>query len=314
MLLYTQSGRETFPAAARLLFYLPDATRRVVNTITIIAGKRLRSLWVLSSGWPLQHHCRLIGLLGVWLCCVLSAPAIAKSQILIIIDDVGYRPSDTQTLTLPTPVTLSILPDTPLATVVADQAARQGRDVMLHLPMEADSGYKLGPLALTADMYPHTIAETLRQALLSVPSAKGLNNHMGSRLTRERLPMQALMQAVKKEGLFFIDSRTTPDSVAATIAQNTGIPTAIRDVFLDHEHNEAFLQQQMDLLVRIAKKHGLAIGIAHPHPLSVAFLRRTLPQLRDQGVELISVSDLFAPVAPSRREPEPKRRLTLAPQ
>ncbi|MCU7553283.1 divergent polysaccharide deacetylase family protein [Alteromonas sp. ASW11-19] len=276
----------------------------------------MRSLWVLISELATKRHRRLTALMTLWLCCVLliPAPAIAKSQVLIIIDDVGYRPSDTQTLTLPTPVTLSILPDTPLASAVAAQAARQGRDVMLHLPMEADSGYKLGPLALTADMYPHTIADTLRQALRSVPNARGINNHMGSRLTRERLPMQALMQAVKKEGLFFIDSRTTPDSVAATIAENTGIPTAIRDVFLDHEHSEAFLQQQMALLVRIAKKHGLGIGIAHPHPLSVDFLRRTLPQLKHQGVELISVSDLFAPATPSRWEPEPKRRLTLAPQ
>lgn len=253
---------------------------------------------------------------GVGLCCLLAWSGLtqAKPQIMIIIDDVGYRHSDMATLQLPTSVTLSILPDTPLGSTIADQAARQGRDVMLHLPMESEHGNKLGPRALTVGMYPHVIADTLSDALRTVPNAMGINNHMGSLLTRERLPMQALMQAVKKEGLFFIDSKTTPDSVAADIAKRVGIPTAERDVFLDHVHTRDFLEQQMAQLVDIALARGMAIGIAHPHPLSVEFLNEALPRLKEQGITLISATEYFSTSSAPSAPKQVKRRVILAPQ
>ncbi len=268
-------------------------------------------LFLLSSAFRLP---RVTGRFCLFALLLWAGAAQAKPQVMIIIDDVGYRHSDMATLQLPTQVTLSILPDTPLGSKIASHAARQGRDVMLHLPMESEHGNKLGPRALTVGMYPHAIANTLSDALRTVPNAMGVNNHMGSLLTRERLPMQAFMQAVKKEGLFFVDSKTTPDSVAADIARKTGIPTAIRDVFLDHVHTREFLEQQMAELVDIARSRGIAIGIAHPHPLSVEFLNEALPRLQQQGISLISASEYFiTPASPSPAK-SVKRRVILAPQ
>ena len=302
-----------FHVPGRLLFLPYQIMLAVTNTTTI---NQVMSVYKsrLFSMFSAPAFARKTAVL--WLCFLLpwSGLALAKPQVMIIIDDVGYRHSDLATLTLPTQVTLSILPDTPLGATIADRASRQGRDVMLHLPMESENGNKLGPRALTVGMYPHTIADTLSDALRTVPNAMGINNHMGSLLTRERLPMQALMQAVKKEGLFFIDSKTTPDSVAADIARKTGIPTAVRDVFLDHVHTRDFLEQQMSELVDIAKRRGVAIGIAHPHPLSVAFLAEALPELEKQGIALISANDYFSsPASPSSVKPA-KRRVILAPQ
>lgn len=214
--------------------------------------------------------------------------------IVIIIDDIGYRATDNAALTLPTKVAMSILPHTPFATSLANQAAHQQRDVMLHLPMTSTTSEKrLGPGAITTDMYPQAIVETLDNALRSVPNAIGVNNHMGSLLTQQRLPMNALMSAIKKHHLFFIDSRTTAKTIAQDVATTLHVPNDRRHVFLDHEVNDEFMEHEFNRLVALAHKKGNAIGIAHPHPQTIAFLTRKLPLLADYGVKLSSLRENF---------------------
>ncbi|GGW79127.1 divergent polysaccharide deacetylase family protein [Alteromonas halophila] len=251
-----------------------------------------------------KHVFRHFGftVLAVLACMLMhSAHASEKPGIVIIIDDLGYRQSDKQALLLPKAVVFSILPDTPLATQLSRRADDQGRDVMLHLPMQALSNNRLlGPRALTADMYPSGIASTLEAALKSVPNARGLNNHMGSLLTGRRRPMQALMYEIHQRGLFFVDSRTTSESLAQRVAQEHGVPSAHRHVFIDHQQSETFMNQQLRQLETIAQQHGVAIGIAHPHPSTLAFLSEQLPELNARGIELISMSTYFARQQPAR--------------
>ena len=240
---------------------------------------------------------------------------VVTSNIVIILDDLGNRKTDHDALLLPKEVVFSILPDTPFASYLSHQADGQGRDVMLHLPMEAVANNRLlGPRAITADMYPSGIAETLKAALASVPEARGLNNHMGSLLTGERRAMQALMYEVSRRDLFFIDSRTTPNSLAQDVAQENGIPSAHRHVFIDHEQSEAFMQQQLNKLARIARERGVAIGIAHPHEATLAFLQTQLPILERQGIQLISLSTYFARQKTNRPQQVATSRRVAAPQ
>ncbi|RDV26674.1 divergent polysaccharide deacetylase family protein [Alteromonas aestuariivivens] len=219
----------------------------------------------------------------------------AAPKVAVILDDMGYRLSDSQALSLPAEVAFSILPDTPLSASLSEQAYAQGRDVMLHMPMEAESGKKLGPKALTADMQPKRIQATLESALNSVPYAIGVNNHMGSKLTRETGPMIALMEALKQRELFFVDSRTTALTVAEQTARDLGLPVARRHVFIDHQQSPEFMQQQFERLVELAHRQGTAIAIAHPHPQTVRFLTTALQQLSDLDVQLVPVSQLFTP-------------------
>lgn len=228
-----------------------------------------------------------------------TSPRVVTSSgmppsIVIILDDLGNRQTDYDALSLPKEVVFSILPDTPFASLLSRQADSQGRDVMLHLPMQAVANNRLlGPRAITADMYPSGIAATLKAALASVPEARGLNNHMGSLLTGKRRAMQALMYEVSQRDLFFIDSRTTPDSLAQDVARENGVPSAHRHVFIDHVQTEHFMRQQLNQLMDIAQHHGVAIGIAHPHPSTLDFLHAQLPALERQGISLISLSTYF---------------------
>ncbi len=219
----------------------------------------------------------------------------ATPQVMLIMDDIGYRHTDKAALALPTEVTFSILPATPHSKDMAYAAHAQGRDIMLHLPMEAMSGRRLGPQALQVGMFPSAISETFASAIDSVPFAVGVNNHMGSRLTKEVAPMLALMQEIKARNLFFVDSRTTADSVAEQVALRVGLPVASRNVFIDHTQTQESMQRAFERLVKLAKRRGFAIGIAHPHPQTVRFLLQSLPLLEQYNVKLVSARQYFMP-------------------
>ncbi|MCW8090886.1 divergent polysaccharide deacetylase family protein [Alteromonas sp. ASW11-130] len=230
-----------------------------------------------------------------WLLFLLSPFAFSAPQIMLIMDDIGYRHTDRAALALPKEVVFSILPATPLAQELAYEANAQGRDVMLHLPMEALNGKALGPQGLQAGMFPSAISETFSVAIDSVPFAIGVNNHMGSRLTQEAAPMLALMQEIKARDLFFIDSRTTVNSVAEQIATDIGLPVVSRNVFIDHTLTVESMKQALERLMTLAKQKGFAVGIAHPHPLTVSFLLDALPLLEKENIRLVSANQYFKP-------------------
>lgn len=228
------------------------------------------------------------------LCGLISLQVKAKSDIIIILDDLGYRPSDVAAFSLPKEITFSILPQTPLASEIAHRAEQEGRAVMLHMPMQAQNGKNMGPLGLTTDMFAGAITYNLRKAMKSVPNAVGVNNHMGSAFTGQQEGMEALLKEVKRQGLFFVDSRTTVLTKGEEIAQRLGVPSASRQVFLDHILEPAFLLKQFNQMKRIAKKNGHVVVIGHPHPETVNFLNTHLPSLEKEGFNLTSVADYFS--------------------
>jgi polysaccharide deacetylase 2 family uncharacterized protein YibQ len=230
-----------------------------------------------------------------------AQPAIANgsattdtSVIAIIIDDMGYRLSEGyQALELPGPIAYSFLPHTPNATRLSAEAARRGKDVLLHVPMEANNSDELlGPGALTSSMDQTTMLAALRANLESIPGAIGVNNHMGSLLTRQPDHMRWLMDALKSRGLFFVDSKTVGGSVAGQMAMERNVPFLVRDVFLDNQSSEAYVRKQFDVLIRTARSQGYAVGIAHPHTATLDVLVDVLPRLAEYEVRLIGVHDL----------------------
>ena len=219
----------------------------------------------------------------------------AQPVISIIIDDLGNRLEDgKKALELPGAITYSFLPHTPYARTLAEQAHNQDKEVMLHLPMDAHSGKQLGPGGLTLNMTKEQFQETLKENLQVVPHVAGLNNHMGSLLTRHPGAMGWLMQGILDYGdLYFVDSRTSAMSVAEGVAREHNVPTARRDVFLDNVREPEEIRAQFQQLIRRARKHGKAIGIAHPYPETIAVLTEELDQLEAQGVRLVTTSQII---------------------
>ena len=229
----------------------------------------------------------------------LSAPLAAGQipRIAIIIDDLGYQLlAGERTIALPGPVACAILPGAPRARYLANVANAQGKEVLLHLPMQA-----VGPetsveaTRMTLDMSRSSFAATFDAAFDSVPHAIGINNHRGSLLTRHPGHMQWLMEELlQHEGLFFVDSFTTAQSVALQIATELGVHATRRDVFLDPDKTSLTLQREFERLKSVARKRGRAIAIGHPYELTLALLERELPRLAEQGFDLVPVSELVA--------------------
>ena len=217
----------------------------------------------------------------------------AAGKIVLIIDDIGNRAEDIQAFELPSEVTFAILPHTPYSTPFARLAEQQQREVMLHVPMEALSGKSLGPGALLSTMHPDSIKLELALAHKSVPNAIAVNNHMGSKLTQLTLPMTATMEYLQATGLYFVDSRTTRFSRAEGIAQQHGVPTLHRHVFLDHFPDPKHIHMQFKRLRHMAVKYGESVGIAHPYPQTLNYLQLHLPELRHAGIELVTLSELM---------------------
>lgn len=220
--------------------------------------------------------------------------AVIQPRIVIVIDDVGNNLAQGRAaLALPGPVTYAVLPYSAHGRLLAIAAHELGKDVMLHVPMANDQNLKLGPGGLTPGLSETRFKEILNDDLDAVPYAAGLNNHMGSLLTRQRVPMKWVMEVAKSRNLFFLDSRTTRGSVAWSVARKEGIPALSRDIFLDHVQTEAFLSQQFIQAVKIARKHGSAIVIGHPYPITTTFLEKAIPALDEAGVQLVSAPALI---------------------
>ena len=203
-------------------------------------------------------------------------------------------------LALPTEVALAILPETPFAHQTALTAQKQKRITLLHAPMENQRELKLGPGGLYANMTEHELKATLRNDLDGLPGIQGVNNHMGSLLTTKTDSMKWVMEVLKGRSLFFIDSLTSPKSVAEKTAQEHGLKTVSRDVFLDNIRTEQAIDKQFSRLLKLARRQGSVLAIGHPYPETMAYLKKRLKDLEKDGVRLVPLSKiLLSPSAAS---------------
>jgi uncharacterized protein len=226
------------------------------------------------------------------------ALAIAVSpRIAIIIDDIGDREAEGVRATmLDGPVALAFLPHAPYTPSLAERAHARDKEVMLHLPLQALSGKDLGPGAIMLDTSEAEFRRVLAAGLASVPHVAGVNNHMGSLLTRHPGHMGWLMDELRDRApMFFVDSYTAVESVAFPLATEAGVPATRRDVFLDSDPSPEQVAFQFERLLTLARTEGAALGIGHPYPATLEFLERELPRLADtHGVELVTVRALIA--------------------
>lgn len=213
--------------------------------------------------------------------------------VAIIIDDLGYRlRNDREATEIAGLETFAVLPFTPYGRALGERLYAAGKEVMLHLPMEAHNRNELlGPGALTEAMSEGEFNTAARAAIESIPHLSGVNNHMGSLLTGNRERMRWLMAVLADyPWLVFVDSRTTGTSAARDAARAAAVPFLARDVFLDHERDPRQIHARLDELIRHAQTRGDALGIAHPHAETLAVLRARLPGLTE--VRVVRVDEL----------------------
>ena len=217
---------------------------------------------------------------------------VYRGRVAIVIDDVGYDDKVFRKfIELGVPVTFSILPGERYSKYIAREARQLKYEVMLHLPMEPRGSWSNpGKRAILSRMSREEMLRQLSQDLDAVPYVSGVNNHMGSLLTEDSKAMRVVLEEIHKRGLFFLDSRTTPRSVAYSVAKSFGIKSESRDVFLDNKADIGYIKGQIDTAIRIAKKHGEATAIGHAKLMTAAAIREKLPDFEREGIELVAVS------------------------
>ncbi len=229
---------------------------------------------------------------------LLSAQGSAEPQpqIAIIIDDLGYQlEAGRRAIQLPGPIAFAVLPETPHSRRLAGFAHDRGKEVLMHLPLEAVN-YKgpAEPGGITLDMSHDAFRTTFANAIATVPFAIGVSSHRGSLLTRHPGHMTWLMQEIReRDGLFFIDSYTTPESIALDVAAEEGVSATRRDVFLDHDRSIEAVAKEFERLKAMARRKGRAVAIGHPFPETLEVLERELPKLAAEGIELVTISTLL---------------------
>lgn len=216
-------------------------------------------------------------------------------RISLVIDDIGYRlHDDRRAIALPGPISYAILPHTPHAARMAQLAYSLEKDILVHLPMEAyHANHLLGPGALMQEMEQADFTQTVLDNIDSVPHAIGISNHMGSLLTSDHRAMRWLMQTIRPTGLFYMDSMTSAESVAAENASRYRVAYLRRDVFLDNATDAESIEQQFRRLMETARRKGSAIGIGHPHPQTIRVLTALLPELEHNGIQLVSIREIM---------------------
>lgn len=215
----------------------------------------------------------------------------SKKAVVIVIDDMGISLKRTAEIaSLKAPITVSFLTYGRKLDEQIQNSIKSGQEIMVHVPMEAKTAVDAAPDVLTTKMSNKEIKSNLLDMLKKFKDIKGINNHMGSKLTEDYSRMKTVMETLKERGLYFLDSKTSPKSRAEKAAQDTGIAYAHRHVFLDNQNEKSYILGQLGKVERLADKNGYAIAIGHPKTQTYAALKEWLPTVDKKGIKIIPLS------------------------
>jgi hypothetical protein len=220
-----------------------------------------------------------------------GAPLIA-----LVIDDNGYSLEQSRAfISLPFPLTLSVLPSLEYSRKVAQEALKGGKEVILHCPMESYQGNEwLGPGAVLTSMSDEEIRAQIEADLYDVPGASGVNNHMGTKATEDSRVMRALLSYLQDRKLFFLDSRVTSASKAEEVGMELGTLVLKNDLSLDHEPDPKAIREKMKRLKEIARHKGMAIGIAHVYTRNLLpLIQEGIASWEEEGFKLVRLSEVI---------------------
>jgi hypothetical protein len=216
-------------------------------------------------------------------------------RLALIIDDGGYNTAKFKgMLGMGKAMTFAILPNTPHAREAALLAHRDGSEVMLHLPMEPkeEELYSLEKGTVLTGMSHREIQKILLNDLKQIPYVRGVNNHMGSKATEDSKVMQALMEGLKNEKLYYIDSHTSSHSLGPEMARRAGVACAQNCRFIDRDKDIDAIRGAVRLAMRKAKKEGKAVAIGHPDPLTAQAIKEMIPEIEREGIRLVFASEV----------------------
>ncbi|WP_410981827.1 divergent polysaccharide deacetylase family protein [Bacillus cereus] len=229
------------------------------------------------------------------------------NKVAIVIDDFGNNMKGTERmLSLPIPLTVAVMPFLPSTKQDAIAAHEKGHEVIIHMPMEPIKGKKewLGPKAITTDLSDYEIENRIEQAIQEVPHAIGMNNHMGSKVTADERIMRIILSVCKKHGLFYLDSKTNPNSVVPKIGKELGVPIVENQLFFDDVYTPSHITKQAQVLLQRIKEKPVVVAIGHvgpPGEITSRVIGSNIPKVREHA-DFIFLSDLVLSPPPVSKQ------------
>lgn len=213
-----------------------------------------------------------------------------KGKLAIIIDDVMNERQVKLVKASGILATLSFFPPTN-SYPNTPKLAKQEPFYMIHLPLEAMDYNHQEPGVLNVGDSLEKIDKTVAKIRANFPAAKFINNHTGSKFTKDRASMQKLLATLQKYNFSFIDSRTIMPNAVKSESKRLSMPYIYRDIFLDHTMKKSAIEKKVKEAVELAKKRGYAIAIGHPKSLTLEVLKNSKPLLEE--IELVYVGELY---------------------
>jgi polysaccharide deacetylase 2 family uncharacterized protein YibQ len=192
-------------------------------------------------------------------------------------------------------VTFSVIPGYRGSRKAHDAVVARGKEVLLHLPMEPHGypGVDPGKNPILVDLSEGQIRDRMGKGFGNLPKVCGVSNHMGTLATQDPDVMRAVLKMTKERGLFFLDGRTTPKSVAKEAAAEVGVVCLENDLFLDTgKKDEKNVRKLFEKAEKIALTRGKVIVAGHLNPGTLKVLKNRLPGLEKKGIRLVPLSAL----------------------
>ncbi|NCC15125.1 MAG: divergent polysaccharide deacetylase family protein [Clostridia bacterium] len=221
-------------------------------------------------------------------------------KLAIVIDDFGYDGNGTEEmLALPIPFTAAVMPFSEFSVENAKKVEEAGKEVVLHMPMEALTGKAewVGDKGVFRSMTDEEIKAVVQEAFTILPNAVGMNNHMGSAIMEDQRCLGDVLDVLKAQNGFFIDSVTTCNSQGRCLAEEKGVPFIARDVFLDGTSDVEKVKQNLRKAAEIALKKGKAVAIGHVGPeggeVTAKAIAELIPEFEEEGITFVTASELI---------------------
>ena len=223
-------------------------------------------------------------------------PRQYQGKLAVIVDDCGADMTTVRALlNTGLPFSYAILPDKEFSSDVLEMVKSRGKVPMLHLPMEplSRSAMSEGNRTIMTNTSAATQQALVRKHLQSLPGVIGVNNHQGSKATADKGTMKAVLQVLKKENVFFVDSRTNSASIARDMAKQMGVATARNDIFLDNSSNVEDIRKQIYKAFAMAEKNGSAIAICHARKNTAKCWQMYAEDFKKSGITFVPVNKLL---------------------
>jgi len=224
--------------------------------------------------------------------------SLKKAKVALLIDDFGYINKDKLLNAffedLSVPLTIAIIPGTQFAKEIAEKAHQNNIQILVHLPMQPKGDFKNQYKWIILDgMSREKIENITKEAIEFIPHAQGLNNHMGSLVTTKKELMEPVLQVLKKKQMFFVDSKTSPLSIAYPLAKNLGIKSTYNCVFLDNEKQIEYIENQFNKLILQAIENKWALGLGHLNEITALTLHKLTTNCDNRKIEFVLISEIL---------------------